>query len=247
MQGSRECVEEVRGVVMRVNKYLSECGLCSRREADRWISQGRVTVNGLPAQAGMQVDGRDQVCLDGKSIHRTEDKIYLKFYKPRGIVCTFEARERHNLMSCLQYPRRVTYAGRLDRESEGLLLLTDDGNLIDGLMRGRNGHEKEYEVMVDKPLREDFLENMRKGIFLRDLGVTTRPCQVRKTGEKSFRIILTQGLNRQIRRMCQSLGFQVLFLKRVRIVNLHLDTLKPGEYCTLTEEERELLRKRVLG
>ncbi len=211
------------------------------------MEQGRVTVNGHPAQVGMQVNAGDQVCLDGKRIRRTEDKIYLKFYKPRGIVCTFESREKHNLLSCLQYPRRVTYAGRLDKESEGLLLLTDDGELIEALMRGRNGHEKEYEVLVDKPLREEFLEKMRNGIFLRDLGVSTRPCQVRKTGEKSFRIILTQGLNRQIRRMCQSQGFQVRFLKRIRIVNLHLDHLKPGEYCTLTAEELELLRKRVLG
>ena len=122
---------------MRINKYLSECGVCSRREADRLIDQGRVTVNGLPAQAGMQAEEQDLVCVDGKEIRRPQDKVYLKFYKPRGIVCTFEQREKHNLLSCLQYPRRVTYAGRLDKESEGLLLLTDDGDLIDGLMRAR--------------------------------------------------------------------------------------------------------------
>lgn len=230
---------------MRINKYLSECGVCSRREADRLIDQGRVTVNGLPAQAGMQAEEQDLVCVDGKEIRRPQDKVYLKFYKPRGIVCTFEQREKHNLLSCLQYPRRVTYAGRLDKESEGLLLLTDDGDLIDGLMRARNRHEKEYQVTVDRPVSEEALEGLRKGVFLRELGVKTRPCQVTRTGERSFRIILTQGLNRQIRRMCQSLGLQVVFLKRIRIVNLYLDSLKPGEYAPLTGEELDTLCERL--
>lgn len=232
---------------MRINKYLSECGLCSRREADRLVADGRVTVNGETASAGMQVDTADSVCVDGRAVHFKKEKIYLKFYKPRGIVCTSDKGEKQNLTEFLNYPERVTYAGRLDKESEGLLLLTDDGMLIDRLMRGKNRHEKEYEVSVNQRITESFLENMRKGIFLKDLGVKTRPCRIARTGEQSFRIILTQGLNRQIRRMCDSQGYHVLSLKRIRVANLTLDGLRPGEYRKLTETEQKELWEIIEG
>ena len=230
---------------MRINKYLSGCGLCSRREADRLVEKGCVTVNGRQAAAGMQVEASDHVCVNGREVHLEEQKVYLRFYKPRGIVCTSDRDEKNNLTDFLDYPKRITYAGRLDKESEGLLLLTDDGELIDRMMRARNCHEKEYEVSVDRKIIDSFLEIMKKGIYLEELGVTTRPCQAVRTGEKSFRIILTQGLNRQIRRMCEAEGYHVCTLKRVRVVNLTLDGLRPGEYRELTEAELQKLQETV--
>ena len=232
---------------MRVNKYLSECGICSRREADRLIAQGRVTVNGRRAETGMQAGETDRICVDGEEARLKKEKIYIKFYKPRGIVCTAERREPDNLMDFLNYPGHITYAGRLDRESEGLLLLTDDGRLIDRLMRARNGHEKEYEVETDREITDAFLDTMRSGMYLKELQVRTRPCRVEKTGEKCFRIVLTQGLNRQIRRMCRACGFGVRTLKRVRVANLLLDGMKPGEQRRLTEDELRVLRNILKG
>lgn len=232
---------------MRINKYLSEAGLCSRREADRLIAAGRVTVGGITARTGMQVEDNSDIRIDGRRIGGQEKKVYLKFYKPRGIVCTADRREPGNLTDYLQYPVRVTYAGRLDKDSEGLLLLTNDGDLIDQAMRARNVHEKEYQVTVDREYEDTFLEKLQRGIYLKELRVRTRPCRAWRMGPKSFRIVLTQGLNRQIRRMCRSCGFRVITLRRVRILNLTLEGLKPGEYRELTEEELSELKTRVGG
>ncbi len=230
---------------MRINKYLSECGVCSRREADRLVEQGLVMINGKAAVSGSQVEEGDQVIVKGKAVSRKQEKIYLKLYKPRGIVCTSDRREKKNLMDYLQYPERITYAGRLDRESEGLLILTDDGDLINAMMRARENHEKEYVVAVDRPLTEEFLKKMQEGVYLKDLDVTTRPCKVERVDDRSFRIILTQGLNRQIRRMCQACGRNVRSLKRIRVVNVQLGSMKRGELLPLTEQEKEELFKRV--
>ena len=232
---------------MRINKYLNECGLCSRREADRLIEEGRVTVNGQKAETGMQAEESDVVCVDGEKIYLKKKKVYFKFYKPRGIVCTEDRREKDNLIDFLNYKGRITYAGRLDRDSEGLLLLTDDGDLIDRLMRSRNGHEKEYEVEVNREINDDFLDKMRRGVYLKELRVRTRPCRVKATGKQSFQIVLTQGLNRQIRRMCGECGYRVRSLKRVRIVNLLLGDLMPGERRELTAGELQTLQNLVRG
>ena len=232
---------------MRINKYLSECGICSRREADRLVEAGHVSINGKNAVPGSQVTDGDEVLVDGKRAVLPSDKIYLKFYKPVGIVCTFETREKNNLGDYLKYPRRVTYAGRLDRNSEGLLILTDDGDLIQEMMTARNFHEKEYEVSVSRDLTDDLLNRMRGGVFLPELGVTTRPCRVEQTGRRSFRIVLTQGLNRQIRRMCKACGCQVQKLKRIRVVNIQIGDMKPGDLEELTPDEIGKLKRILAG
>ena len=232
---------------MRINKYLSECGICSRREADRLVEAGHVSINGKKAAPGSQVEEGDRVMVDGKRAVLPMDKIYLKFYKPTGIVCTFESREKNNLGNYLRYPRRVTYAGRLDKNSEGLLILTDDGDLIQEMMTARNFHEKEYEVTVSRDVTEDFLDRMRGGIYLSELGVTTRPCRVKQTGRRSFRIILTQGLNRQIRRMCKYCGYGVQSLKRIRVVNVRIGEMKPGDLDEMTPDEIRELKATLNG
>lgn len=231
--------------MVRLNKYLSEAGICSRREADRLIQAGRVTVDGQKAVPGMQVTEGQEVRIGKKLVAGREDKVVLAFYKPAGIVCTEDRRERKSTARFLDYPVRVTYAGRLDKDSEGLLIMTNDGDLINRMMRARYFHEKEYQVTVDWPITEEFLEGMRKGVHIKDkekgLDAMTRPCPVEKIGKYTFRIILTQGLNRQIRRMCQVFGYQVKKLVRVRIMNIKLGSLKPGQFRPLTEEEaREL-------
>ncbi|MGN0363869.1 MAG: pseudouridine synthase [Bilifractor sp.] len=226
---------------MRINKYLSACGFCSRREADRLLEAGHVTINGEKAETGSQVSDGDVVLVYGKRAALPQQKTYLKLYKPAGIVCTFEKREKNNLgdylRDYLKVPQRVTYAGRLDKNSEGLLILTDDGDLIQEMMAARNSHEKEYAVTVDRDLTEQFLAHMRSGVYLPELDTTTRPCRVEQTGRRTFRIILTQGLNRQIRRMCRVLGYEVKTLKRVRVVNILLDGMKSGELVHLTTDE----------
>lgn len=230
---------------MRINKYLSECGVCSRREADRLVEQGLVSINGEAAVSGSQVEEGDRVLVKGKAVARKQEKTYLKLYKPRGIVCTSDKREKNNLTDYLKYPERITYAGRLDRDSEGLLILTDDGDLINAMMRARENHEKEYVVKVDRPFDEAFLEKMRKGVYLEELEVTTRPCKVEGIDDRTFRIILTQGLNRQIRRMCQACGRKVKTLKRIRVVNIRLDGMKSGDCLPLSEAEKKELFRRV--
>jgi len=222
---------------MRINKYLAESGLCSRREADRLLASGRVRVDGQAAKPGMQVEEGSIVLVDNVPVKPKAEKTYLKLYKPVGIVCTFEKREKNNLTRLPGLPGGVTYAGRLDRNSEGLLLLTDDGDLIHEIMTGSRMHEKEYLVSVKDPVTDSFLEGMAGGVRLDELGVTTRKCKVKRTGRNSFSIILTQGLNRQIRRMCHALGTEVVSLKRVRVMNVFLDDMKPGEIRQLTENE----------
>lgn len=228
---------------MRINKYLSASGICSRRGADRLLEEGRVTVDGRIAGVGEQVSEENRVEVDGKPVRLKAEKTYLAFYKPRGIVCTFERREKKNLNSCLALPGGVTYAGRLDRESEGLLILTDDGDLIHEMMTGRNGHEKEYIVTVDRDLTEPFLNSLREGVCLSELNVVTRPCRADRIDRRTFRIVLTQGLNRQIRRMCGAGGYGVTRLIRVRVVNILLGEMRPGEVRSLSGRELTELRK----
>ena len=192
----------------RLNKYLADCGICSRREADRMIEAGRVIVNGVPAQMGMRISEMDDITVDGRPLDKKDRKVVLAYYKPVGVTCTEKDKyAEKTIRDAIDYPIRVTYAGRLDKDSEGLLLLTNDGDLINGLMRAANYHEKEYLVRVNKPITDTFLQKMAEGVFLKELNVQTRPCQVEKEGKFVFRIVLTQGLNRQIRRMCRALGF----------------------------------------
>ncbi|MBR3825261.1 MAG: pseudouridine synthase [Lachnospiraceae bacterium] len=226
----------------RLNKYLADCGVCSRREADRLIEEGRVQVNGTVAGMGCQVSESDKVTVNGKTLTGKATTVVLAFYKPVGVTCSEKDKHAEKIINdYIKYPVRVTYAGRLDKESEGLLLLTNDGKLIDAMMRGANGHEKEYVVKVNKEITEEFLKKMRAGVYLKELSVQTRPCKVERIGKLTFRIILTQGLNRQIRRMCQTLGYEVKQLKRERVMNIRLGKLTPGSYRKVTGEELERL------
>lgn len=227
---------------IRLNRYLASCGVCSRRDADKLIEQGFVTVNGEMAEPGSKVTDNDKVAVRGKVVSAPDQKVVLAYYKPVGVTCTErDAHAKKTVMQALKYPIRLTYAGRLDRDSEGLLLMTNDGGLIDAMMRGSNGHEKEYIVKSDRAWKEEALENMRQGVYLEALKTTTRPCGIEQIGPKTLRMILTQGLNRQIRRMCQSQGYQVTRLKRVRVMNINLGKLKPGEYREITDTERTAL------
>ena len=224
---------------VRLNKYLSEAGMCSRREADRLIESGKVTVDGRPAQTGMKVSPGQVVRVGRKVVSKQDEMIVLAVNKPRGIVCTEERRERNSIVRFLDYPVRVTYAGRLDKDSRGLLLMTNNGDIINQMMRAANCHEKEYKVTVDKEITADFLKQMSGGVPILD--TVTRPCRVEKLGKYTFSITLTQGLNRQIRRMCEALGYKVERLIRIRIMNIHLDGMKPGEVRELKEQELEEL------
>lgn len=234
-QIERQFQERSKREALRLNKFLSEAGVCSRREADRLIEAGRVTVDGKKAETGMKIKPGQEVRVDQKLVKPEEEMIVLAVNKPRGIVCTEEKREPDNIIRFLNYPTRITYAGRLDKDSEGLLLMTNNGDIINKMMRAGNYHEKEYLVTVDKPVTEEFLQHMARGVPILD--TVTRPCQVKKEGKKTFRIVLTQGLNRQIRRMCEALGYKVVTLKRVRIMQIRLGDLKPGQYRPLTEQE----------
>ena len=218
--------------MVRLNKYLSDAGVCSRREADRLIEAGRVSVNGIRAVTGMKVEPFQEVRVGKKIIGGRRERIVLAVNKPVGIICTEERRERKSIIRYLNYPERITYAGRLDKDSEGLLIMTNDGDLINGMMRARYGHEKEYKVTVDKPVTEEFLLQMAGGVRIRD---TEKGLE--GMGKHTFSIVLTQGLNRQIRRMCESLGYNVKRLVRVRIMNVRLGGLKPGAVRKLTEQE----------
>ena len=220
---------------VRLNKYLSEAGVCSRREADRLIETGRVTVDGQRAQTGMRIVPGQVVKVGNKVVSKQDEMIVLAVNKPRGIVCTEERKERDSIVRFLNYPVRVTYIGRLDKDSHGLLLMTNNGDIINKMMRAANKHEKEYKVTVDKEITEDFLKKMASGVPILD--TVTRPCTVKKIGKYTFSIILTQGLNRQIRRMCEALGYEVKDLLRVRVMNITLDGLKDGQYRKLTDQE----------
>ena len=221
----------------RINKYLSEVGYCSRRRADKLIKEGKVTINGKIPLIGTKVEDGDQVEVDGKKIEKTtkQKKIYLAFNKPVGIVCTTNRRlEPDNIIDFIKYPRRIFPIGRLDKLSEGLIFLTNDGDIVNQILRARNNHEKEYIVSVNRPINNDFIQKMSSGVEILD--TLTKSCLVKQLGPKKFKIILTQGLNRQIRRMCEVLGFKVLSLKRVRIMNIKLD-VPIGKYRQLTKEE----------
>ncbi len=231
----------------RLNKYLSEQGICSRREADRLIEAGKVTIDGRTAAMGEKVTGTEVIVCDGKPVGkaagvRKAKPVLLAVNKPRGVVCTTSDKDRApTIIDLVHYPSRVYPVGRLDKDSEGLLLLTNQGDLANQIMHAGNFHEKEYEVTVDQPFNAAFIKKMQEGVELKELGVTTRPCQVEATGKKSFRIILTQGLNRQIRRMCGELGYRVVTLKRVRIMNIQLGRLNTGDYRRVTPQELEEL------
>lgn len=225
----------------RLNKYLSEVGYCSRRAADKLIAEGRVTVNGKIPELGTKVTPDDDIHVDGKTITNTNsDSIYLAFNKPIGIVCTTDTRvEKDNIIDYINYPKRIFPIGRLDKPSEGLILLTDDGDIVNKILRASNNHEKEYLVTVDKPISQTFIERMSNGVPILDK--VTKKCKVEKLNSFQFKIILTQGLNRQIRRMCEYLNYEVTALKRIRIMNIKLD-VPVGEYRELTKNELNSLQ-----
>ena len=227
----------------RINKYLSEVGYCSRRVADSLIEEGKVTINGEIPEMGTKVEDGDQVEVEGQRIEKStkHEKIYLVFNKPAGIVCTTDRRvESDNIIDFIKYPTRIFPIGRLDKPSEGLIFLTNDGDIVNKILRARNNHEKEYIVSVNRPINRDFIQSMSNGVEILD--TITKNCFVKQLGPKKFRIILTQGLNRQIRRMCESLGFRVKSLKRVRIMNIKLD-VSTGEYREFTKEELFVLNE----
>lgn len=218
-----------------LNKFISDTGICSRREADKFIEAGRVLLNGVVAIKGNRVEEGDQVLLDGKPLRQNPKRIYIAFHKPPGLTCTTDLRDKSNVISYINHPQRIFPIGRLDKDSEGLIFLTNDGDIVNKILRSRNGHEKEYIVVVDKPLAPDFVQRMSNGIPI--LGTTTKKCKVEQKGRSIFRIVLTQGLNRQIRRMCEYLGYDVVKLKRIRIMSIKLDDLAPGKWRYFTEAE----------
>ena len=227
----------------RINKYLSEVGYCSRRRADRLIEEGKVTINGKVTEIGSKVEDDDIVEVEGQRIKKStkQKKIYLAFNKPVGIVCTTNRRiEPHNIIDFIKYPKRIFPIGRLDKDSEGLIFLTNDGDIVNKILRARNNHEKEYIVIVNRPINREFIKRMSNGVKILD--TTTKNCLVKQLSQKKFKIILTQGLNRQIRRMCEFLGYKVQSLKRVRIMNIKLD-LPTGKYREFTREELLELNK----
>jgi 23S rRNA pseudouridine2604 synthase len=221
---------------LRLNKYISETGVCSRREADKWIDAGRVTCNGQLAALGTRVAEGDEVCIDGRPIGAKKQQIYIALNKPVGVTCTTEADIEENIIDLVGYPERIFPIGRLDKDSEGLILLTNDGDIVNEILRSENNHEKEYLVTVDRPITDLSLQMMASGVKI--MGELTKPCRVSRIDRESFRMILTQGLNRQIRRMCSALGYKAQRLKRVRIMNIHLGALGPGQWRHLTDPER---------
>lgn len=224
----------------RINKYLSEVGYCSRRAADKLLEEGRITINGVIPELGTKVSDEDLVEVDGKPIREPQEShVYIVFNKPIGIVCTTDShREKNNIIDFINHPKRIFPVGRLDKPSEGLIILTSDGDIVNKILRSKNNHEKEYIVRVDKPINPRFLEKMRNGVPILD--TVTKKCEVEKIDDMHFRIVLTQGLNRQIRRMCEYLGYEVKKLKRIRIMNLKLD-IPVGKWRDITKEELEVL------
>ena len=227
----------------RLNKFIADSGYCSRREADRLIEEGRVKVDGRVGVLGDRILPGMSVLVDGQSLSGDGEKVYIALNKPRGIVCTADPREPMNVVDYVGYPIRIFPVGRLDKDSEGLLLMTSDGEIVNRLLRAAGGHEKEYEVTVDRPVTREFLEGMMKGVPILD--TVTLPCKIRRTGDKSFNIIIVQGLNRQIRRMCEYFGYTVTSLRRIRIMNIKLGSLRPGQWREVTEEEFTTLMKQL--
>ena len=227
---------------IRINKYLSEAGVCSRREADRQVELGNVTIDGVTAETGARVFEGQMVLFQGKKVSKEEEMILIAFNKPVGVVCTAEKREKNNVIDYINYPKRIYPVGRLDKDSEGLLLLTNNGDIVNKMMRSGNMHEKEYVVTVNRPVTESFLHGLANGVPLVELNTTTRKCHVKQVGKKEFKIILTQGLNRQIRRMCEYFGYRVQKLVRTRIMNIELGDLPAGTYRNVTPEEYRQLQ-----
>lgn len=236
-------VHHERSSEIRLNKFISEKGICSRREADKLIEEGRVTINGLTAQTGSKVTSKDEVRLNGKLLTKREELVYIALNKPVGITCTTEHKVKGNIVDFINYEKRIFPIGRLDKDSEGLILLTNDGDIVNKILRAGNNHDKEYIVTVDKPITVQFMEGMSKGVEI--LGTVTKPCITKKEGKYVFRIILTQGLNRQIRRMCEVFGYKVLKLKRIRIMNVSLQDLPVGNWRHLSKQELETLNNLI--
>ncbi|SHK03763.1 ribosomal large subunit pseudouridine synthase F [Hathewaya proteolytica DSM 3090] len=228
---------------MRLNKFISEKGICSRREADRLIDKGLVKVNGIIAEIGMDVCDDDEILIKGKPIKTKDKLIYMAFNKPVGITCTTDTSIKDNIISYINYPKRIFHIGRLDKPSQGLIFMTNDGDIVNKILRSGNNHEKEYVVAVNKPITDDFIRKMGNGVPI--LNTVTKKCKIRKEGKFTFRIILTQGLNRQIRRMCQYLGYSVTKLERVRIMNVTLKGLPLGKWRYLTDSELEEIKRLV--
>lgn len=235
---------------VRLNKYISASGFCSRRKADEWIAAGRVLVNGVPADMGMQVGKQDTITINGKIIRRENPFKLFVFFKPKGYTCTSHRGDAASIFKNFELDSDLKYVGRLDKDSEGLLLLTNDGDLCNEISKAKNQHEKEYVVTVNRAITEDFLEGMAKGVRIYEPGkekwVVTRECKVQKQGNNTFSIILTQGYNRQIRRMCEHFNYRVTKLSRIRVMNIELGDMKPGDIRQATEEEITGLKKRVL-
>ncbi len=228
---------------MRINKFLSEAGITSRRGADKWIEAGRVVINGTTAELGSKVEDGDLVEVDGKPVSVEEQLVYLMLNKPVGITSTTERHVQGNVVDFVNHPLRIFHIGRLDKDSDGLLLLTNDGDIVNEILREEHGHEKEYIVTVDRSITDQFIREMEQGVPILD--TVTKPCKVRKLGSKKFNITLTQGLNRQIRRMCTALGYNVVNLRRMRIMNLTLGNLPVGQWRDLTDSERKGLFKEL--
>jgi 23S rRNA pseudouridine2604 synthase len=227
----------------RINKFLSETGYCSRREADKLLDEGRITINGIVPEMGTKVSHRDEVRVDGKLVReKTEKPVYLAFNKPVGIECTTNLDVRYNIVDFINYPKRIFPIGRLDKASEGLIFMTNDGDIVNKILRARNNHEKEYTVTVNKLITDRFIQKMSNGIPILD--TVTKKCKVEQISKTTFKIILTQGLNRQIRRMCEYLGYEVMSLKRIRIINISLD-VPVGRYRDLTDAEIEELNNLI--
>lgn len=228
---------------IRLNKYIASSGLCSRREADTYIENGSVTINGVVALQGSKVFDGDVVEVNGRSIIPDDTMVYIAFNKPLGVTCTTDSRDPSNIIDFIGYPERIFPVGRLDKNSTGLILLTNDGSIVNKLLRAENGHEKEYVVTINRPYDSDFVKNMENGVPI--LGQLTLPCRVIPVNNKTFRIILHQGLNRQIRRMCEYLGYRVTRLKRVRFMNVDLGNLESGKWRNLTAAEKKELLKDI--
>ena len=226
-----------------LNKYISSTGICSRREADKWIEAGRVKINDTVARKGNRVEEGDEVTIDGEPLINKPSLVYIALNKPPGITCTTDLKDRDNIIEFVNHPQRIFPIGRLDKASSGLILLTNDGDIVNQILRVENNHDKEYIVSVNKPITQHFLKKMGNGIPI--LGTVTNKCFIQKIRKTVFKIILTQGLNRQIRRMCEFLDYKVLTLKRVRIMNIHLDNLPVGSWRDLTKEELMELRKQL--
>ena len=235
VENNKIIIHNDRGEEIRLNKYISETGYCSRREADKLVESGIVTVDGVKAVIGMKVSDGQEVRINGKKISKEEELVYIALNKPVGITCTTEKKVKGNIVDFIGHEKRIFHIGRLDKDSEGLILLTNDGDIVNKILRAGNNHEKEYIVTVNKVINEEFINSMSSGVHI--LGTITKKCLVKKIGDRTFNIILTEGMNRQIRRMCEVLGYDVVKLKRIRIMNIKLGDLKIGQWRNLSENE----------